>query len=175
MQNLALQIIAQTVRPTTDCKTISRKRQGAREWQLYLPRHKIERFYERKRNLWSCEEQFNAMIKYALQYLDVSKTEYRVVWRKLFDSSKSHKWKSALLLVELLFTLPASNAKVKQLFSLMKRIKTDARNFLSKDRFSSLLRVCIEGPSLQDFDPKPSMTLWNDAVVARRPNQGKRK
>ena len=33
----------------------------------------------------------------------------------------------------------------------------------------------MEGPSLQDFDPKPSMTLWNDAVVAQHPNQSKRK
>jgi hypothetical protein len=120
-------------------------------------------------------EQFDAMIKYALQYLNVSKTDYRVVWRKLFESSKSHEWKSALLLVKLLFTLPVSNAKVERLFSLMNRVKTDTRNSLSKDRLSSLLRICMEGPSLQDFDPKPSMTLWKDAVVARRPSQNKRK
>ena len=117
------------------------------------------------------------MIKYELQYLDVSKTDYKVVWCKLFESSKSHEWKSALLLVKLLFTLPVSNAKVERLFSLVNRVKTDTRNSLSKDRLSSLLRICMEGPSLQDFDPKPSMTLWNDAVVAlaRRPSQNKRK
>ena len=106
------------------------------------------------------------MIKYTLQYLHVSKTKYRVIWHKTFDSSKSHEWKSALLLVKLLFILPISNAKVGRLVSLMNRIKTNARNSLSKDRLRNLLHVCMEGPSLQDFDPKPSMTLWNDAAVA---------
>ena len=61
--------------------------------------------------------------------------------------------------MKLLFTQPVSNAKVQQLFSLMNKIKTDGRNSLSKDRLSSLLRVCMEDPSLLDFDPKPSMTL----------------
>ena len=85
-----------------------------------------------KENVSTISEQLNAMIKYALQYLDVSKTEYRVVWHKLFDSSKCCEWKSALLLVKLMFTLPVSNAKVERLFSLMSRIKTYARNSLSK-------------------------------------------
>ena len=44
-----------------------------------------------KRNVLTISDQFNATIKYALQYLDVSKTKYRVVWRKLFDSFKSHE------------------------------------------------------------------------------------
>ena len=57
----------------------------------------------------------------------------------------------------------------------MNRIKTDARNSLLKDRLSSLLRVCMEGPSLQDFNPTLSMTLWNDAIVTRPPNQSKQK
>ena len=61
--------------------------------------------------------------------------------------------------MKLLFTLPVSNAKVQQLFSLMNKIKADAKNSLSKDRLSSLLRVCMEDPSLQNFDPKPSVTL----------------
>ena len=91
-------------------------------------------------------EQFDAMVKYAVQYLDISKTDYRVIWRKLFESSKSREWKSALLLVKLLFILPVSNAKVERLFSLMNRVKTDTRNSLSKDRLSSLLRICMEGP-----------------------------
>ena len=128
-----------------------------------------------KWNVLTISDQFNATIKYALQYLDVSKTKYRVVWHKLFDSSKSREWKSALLLLKLLFTLPVSNAKVERLFSLMNRIKTDTTNSLLKDRLSSLLHLCLEEPSLKDFDPKTSMTLWNDAVVTRRPNQSKQK
>ena len=33
----------------------------------------------------------------------------------------------------------------------------------------------MEGPSLKDFDPKPSMTLWNDTVVTQHSNQSKQK
>ena len=55
----------------------------------------------------------------------------------------------------------------------MNRVKTDIRNSLLKDRLNSLLRVCMEHPSLEDFDPKPSMTLRNDAIVAQHPNQNK--
>ena len=119
-----------------------------------------------KVNVSTISEQFNAMIKYALQYLDFSKTKDRVLRHKLFDSSKSHEWESALLLVKLLFTLPVSNAKVELLFSLMNRIRANPRNSLSKYRLSSLFCVFVESPCLQDFDPKPSMTLWNDAVFA---------
>ena len=39
----------------------------------------------------------------------------------------------------------------------------------------AVLRVCMEGPSLKDFDPKPSMTLWNDTVVTWHSNQSKQK
>ena len=38
--------------------------------------------------------------------------------------------------------------------------------------------ICMEGPDSNDFDAIPAMTLWNDAVKARRPAQktkGKRK
>ena len=66
----------------------------------------------------------------------------------MFDSSKSHEWKSALLFMKLLFILPISNAKAGRLVSLMNRIKTNARNSLSKDRLRNLLHVCMEGPSL---------------------------
>ena len=44
-----------------------------------------------KGNVSTISEQFNKVIKYALQYLDVLKTEYRVVWHKLFGSSMSHE------------------------------------------------------------------------------------
>ena len=72
------------------------------------------------------------MVSYALKYFDLSNTDYRVVWRRLFESCRRVKWKSILLLVKLLFTLPVSNPTVEILFSLMNRIKTDSRNSLSQ-------------------------------------------
>ena len=105
--------------------------------------------------------EFYDMVSYPLKYLDLSNTDYHVVWRRLFESCRRDKWKSILLQVKLLFTLPVSNAKIKKLFSLMNRIKTDSRNSLSQQRLSSILQICMEGPTSQEFDPKPAIQLWS--------------
>ena len=119
--------------------------------------------------------EFHDMVSYALKYFDLSNTDYCVVWHRLFESCRRDEWKSILLLVKLLFTLPVSNAKVKRLFSFMNRIKTDSRNSLSQQQLSSILRICMEGPTSQEFDPKPAMQLWSDGVGACQPNQSQRK
>jgi hypothetical protein len=46
--------------------------------------------------------------------------------------SLSEEWNMVLLLVELPFSIPISNAKVERLFSLMKRVKTDSRASLNE-------------------------------------------
>ena len=120
-------------------------------------------------------EQWEILCHYTLQYLAPTTTDYRVVWRKIFQSSRRSSWKLVLLLVELLFSLPMSNAKVERMFSLMNRIKTDSRSSLSKEVLSALIRICMEGPECADFDAISSMTLWNDVVKARRPSQKKQK
>ena len=71
--------------------------------------------------------------------------------------------------------LPVSNAEVERLVSFMNRIKTDSQNLLKQEHLSNLLKICMEGPDLQDFNPIPAMQLWNDACKLQRPNQKKRK
>ena len=56
----------------------------------------------------------------------------------------------------------------------MNRIKTDSRNSLSQQWLSSILQICMEGPTSQEFDPKPAMQLWSDGVGAVHPNQSQR-
>ena len=57
----------------------------------------------------------------------------------------------------------------------MKKIKTNRRSSLSENILSSLVRICMEGPECKNHDTVPAMTLWNDAVKSRKPNQaGKR-
>ena len=68
-------------------------------------------------------------------YLSLEKNKYCVVWHKLFQSSQSGLWNLDLLLVELLLSLPVSNANVKQMFSLTKQIKTDGRSSLLEKNF----------------------------------------
>ena len=80
-----------------------------------------------------------------------------------------------MLLVELLLTLPVSNATGEKSFSLINRINIDSRASLSQPILSSLIRICIEGPQCDLFDPIPTIILWNDSVKAKRPNQKKRR
>ena len=116
-------------------------------------------------------EQWQNLCDYTVQYLSPDKTHYRVVWRKIFQSSKSDSWHLILLLVELLFSLPVLNAKVEQMFSLMKRIKTDRRSLLSRNILSALVQICMECPTCENFNAVPEITLWNNTVKSRRPSQ----
>ena len=75
-----------------------------------------------------------------------------------------------LVLVELLFTIPISNAKVERLFSLMNRIKTDCRATLGESTPNKLTTVHMEGPAFQYYDPTPAIQSWL-SIAARRPNQ----
>ena len=88
----------------------------------------------------------------------------------VFTCSNSQNWKDFLLLVESLFCLSLSNAKVEKFFSLMSRVKTDCRASLGELRLNSLLRICTEGPDHENFNAATSMKIWSEDVV-RRPNQ----
>lgn len=91
-------------------------------------------------------DQWHHLIEYTKQYLQPSKTPSLRVWRRIFDSSRHNEWNMVLILVELLFAIPISNAKVERLFSLMNCVKTNAR-------------ATLEGPELQDYDPAPTIEL----------------
>ena len=118
-------------------------------------------------------DQWNRLVSYTIKYLDTQTTEYQIVWRRIFDFSKSNEWMSILCLVELLFVLPVSNAKVERFFSLMNRVKTDTS--LKQELLSSILRICTEGRTTEEFYPLQNMQLWHDGARERRPNQSKRK
>ena len=42
----------------------------------------------------------------------------------------------------------------------MNRIKTSQRNSLRQEVLQDLLRVCVDGPSLEDFDATDAINLW---------------
>jgi hypothetical protein len=81
------------------------------------------------------------------------------MWRRIFDSGRRDEWHMVLILVELLFAIPISNAKVEWLFSQMKRIETDSCASLSESKLNSLIRIGAEGPKLEDYDPTPAIKL----------------
>ena len=106
-------------------------------------------------------DQWHDLLNYTIRYLDPTITR-RV------------QWSMVLILVELLFCIPISNAKVERLFSLMNRVKTDCRASLGESSLNHLIRIRMEGPAFQDYDSTPAIQSWLSSA-ARRPNQKARK
>ena len=96
--------------------------------------------------------QWHNMLEYALKYIKLSGVSYLVTWKKLFTSPKKNEWSDALLLVELLFSVPVSNAKLERMFSKLKRIKTIFRASLSSTRVENLLRIVEDSPPLVEYN-----------------------
>ena len=94
--------------------------------------------------------------------------------KKLFTSPKKNEWSDALLLVELLFSVPVSNAKLERMFSKLKRIKTIFRASLTSTRVENVLRIVEDGLPLVEYKVMPAVEAWA-AEKHRRPNQQSRK
>ena len=119
-------------------------------------------------------DQWHHLLAYTKQYLEPSKTPYLHVWRRIFDSSQRNEWSMVLILVELLFTIPISNAKMDRLFSLMNRVKTATRATLSESTLNNLITIRAKGPELREYDPSPASESWLSSAHCR-PNQKTRK
>ena len=106
-------------------------------------------------------EQWQSLCNYTIKYLSPETTEYHVAWCKIFQSSRKDSRNLILLLVELLFSLPVSNANVEKMFSLVKRIK-----------YFKLVSYNLYGSArVQKLPCCSSYELWNDPHKSRRPNQ----
>ena len=75
-------------------------------------------------------------------------------------------------MIKLLFTVPVSNAKLKRMFSKLKRAKTNFRCSLDVKRLESILRIMDEGTGWETFDPMPVIKKWS-TVKVRRTNEEK--
>ena len=118
--------------------------------------------------------QWKNLVEYANEFLSIADTPYRKTWHLIFNSPRRKAWADILIVIELLFTMPISNAKLERMFSKMKNVKTLARSSIKEKKLESLLRIREEGPKLDDFDPTSAIQLWMDSKY-RRPNQRKRK
>ena len=108
------------------------------------------------------------VLQYTNAYLSPSKVNHKVIWRNLFSSNRAQDWGHVLIPAELLFCLPVSNALVERFFSFMKRVKTDQRASLGEKRLNSLLRICVEGPDMKEFDPDKAIDIWARSSVRVR-------
>ena len=59
-----------------------------------------------------------------------------------------------------MLVLPVSSAVCERGFSAQKRIKSDVRGSLHVDTVEDLIRISMEGPSLQEFDTKEAVQTW---------------
>ena len=84
------------------------------------------------------------------------------------------EWAYALILIQLLFSLPASNGKFKRLFSTSHVINVDKRSLLSYELLDDLLMLNTDKVPLSRFNADSAIQLWWKAK-ASGPNQTTRK
>lgn len=114
--------------------------------------------------------EFESALQYACQYISLSTMEYRAVWWCLFHAPVASEWLNALALVEVLFSLPASNGVVERVFSQVNEIKLKKRCSLSNESFDDLLTITSAHVPLKEFCPDNAIDVWWKDKV-RRPNQ----
>ena len=125
-------------------------------------------------DLSKIKAEFEILVSYAVQFISLSTLDYRAVWWRIFHAPSAGEWSNALVLIELLFSLPSSNGKLERAFSLMKVIKTDKRSVLSNESLDDLLMVSISGPPLKEFCPDAAIDLWWKDKLCRPHQQGRK-
>ena len=155
-------------------------------WEKLIDEHSdmaaIDRLVERfayplegaQANTDVIKTEFTDMIEYAVQFIALSSLDYQSVWWRLFHAPNSAEWSNILVLVELLFSLPASNGKLERVFSVLGTIKVDKRARLTNESLDDLLLLKCDKTPLSSFNADPSIDLWLSAK-GRRPSQKSRK
>lgn len=93
-------------------------------------------------------------------------------WSAVYDIMRT-QYPNLLHVYIILKLLPVSNAKVERAFSFMRRVKTDWRNGLSENTLNHLLRIDIDGPDIDDFDPSAAVHIFYSDKVRRSGTQNK--
>jgi len=81
----------------------------------------------------------------------MSHLKYNDVWKAVL-TAHAEKFPNMTHVIQILKLYPVSNAKVERGFSALGRIKTDWRCRLKTSVLDSLLRIDLEGPSIECFD-----------------------
>ena len=105
---------------------------------------------------------------------NLSIDDYKRVWYILHTTHEAYKWPNLILLSELLFSLPFTNAKVERTFSNLKIIKNERRTSLLTTTLDDLMEINSEGPPFESFSAENAVSLWF-RDTNRRPNQRTRK
>ena len=106
------------------------------------------------------QQEWDDMVEYAKQYLNLVQDDYKVVWWKIFNSVDAKSWHNVLGVIELLFSLPLSNGHLERVFSQLKLIKNDRRINISEDRLDQLIRIGTDGPPIDKWDSLNAINDW---------------
>ena len=99
-------------------------------------------------NLPLLHDEIEDVVVYARTYLGIERTDYRKNWYNLSVCPNASEWHNVLLLCELAFSLPLSNARVEQIFSSLKYLKNVKKNSLHISTSSKLPSYEITGYTL---------------------------
>lgn len=122
-------------------------------------------------NIALIRNEWDDMVTYAKQYINLVTCSYSEVWWKLFNCPDTVKWSNILSLIELIFSMPLSNGHLERCFSQLKVVKSNRRSCLKQDHLDDLLRIKIEGPPLDEWRSEDAIQLWWQAKT-RRVNRG---
>ena len=116
-------------------------------------------------NLTDVEQEWAPMKVYIFEHLRL--LHYEILWQRMLNEH-SDEYKNVLMLVEIILILPMSTACCERGFSAMKWAKNYWRSSLSNRTLNDVLKIMIDGPSVEAFNAgKPLQMWWN---CSRRPN-----
>lgn len=100
--------------------------------------------------------------------------KFQTTWLKEFGEwlewDPEKQLMNLLHLAEIMLVIPISSAQCERGFSAQKRIKSDVRSSLHVSTTEDLIRISMEGPELEKFDPAPPVVKWfNCGQRSRRP------
>lgn len=95
--------------------------------------------------------------------------KHNALWENVF-ADHGLTLQNILMLVEIILILPVSTACCERGFSCVKRIKSNLRSTLTTETLDVLVRISLDGRSLEKFDPMPAVKHWWEAGErSRRP------
>lgn len=89
-------------------------------------------------------------------------------WKEL--NVTQQRFPNALGVVDFVLSLPSHSADCERGFSLMKRIKNDWRSSLANKTLNDLMRISLQCPERDQFDPAEALQHWaTSGQRSRRP------
>ena len=112
----------------------------------------------------SLQTGFVDVVRYAYRYFEIENIKPMSLWSKICTLGKDKEsWHDIIILIELFLCTLFSNATLERFFSHLKLVKMELRSRLSSESLNSLMRICMKGLPITDFNKDYSsqcVSLW---------------